>query len=185
MENLETLPLATISVAFNLPALYFVVAIVIAIAAQLTLRKHRKKRVDRTLQTLSGNITEYFRKLGIDVSVSCFSLLEGKRFVAVIESEPIKKFRHSYIIEQALVRHVAKTTGQQVEKIYWRFPFQAAVEDPAKPAAPRPDLKDPYNAEGPAKAWAQAGYEVEDTSWESYTKAYQAAHPDETGPPKP
>lgn len=185
MENLGTLPLATISVAFNLSALYFVAAIVIALVVQLALKKHRQKQLDRARQKLSSVITGYFRNLGIEVETTCFSLIEDRRFVAVVESEPIKKFRHSYIIEQALVRHVAKTTGQQVEKIYWRFPFQAAVEDPAKPAAPRPDLKDPYNAEGPAKAWAQAGYEVEDTSWESYTKAYQAAHPDETGPPKP
>lgn len=185
MENLGTLPLATINVAFNLPALYFVVATVIAIAAQLTLRKHRKRQADRTLQTLSDIITEYFHKLGIDVSVSCFSLLDGKRFVAAIESEPIRKFRHSFIIEQALVRHLAKTTGQQIEKIYWRFPFPAVAENPAKPALPRPDLADPYHAEGPIQAWAQAGYQVEDTSWETFEKAYHEAHPGEMGPPKP
>lgn len=179
MENFGTLPLATINVAFNLPALYFVVAVALFISVQLVLRRHRQKQLDHTRQWLSDVITEYFRKTGIEVSVSCFSLLEGKRFVAVIESEPIKKFRHSYIIEQALVKHLAKTTGQQVEKIYWRFPFSAVTEDLANPTTPHPDLTDPYHAEGPAKAWVQAGYQVEDTSWESYEKAVKSTHPDE------
>lgn len=180
MEDLGTLPLAMVNVAFNLPALYFVAAMAIAIAAQLILKKRRQWQLDRARQKLSEIITGYFRNLGIDVSVSCFSVIEDKRFVAVIESEPIKKFRHSYIIEQALVKYLAKTTGQQVEKIYWRFPFPAVIEDVTGTPAPHPDMTDPYHAEGPAKTWVQAGYQVEDTSWESYQKAVKTAHPDES-----
>ena len=179
MENFGTLPLATVNVAFNLPALYFVAAIAITIVFQLTLRKHRQQQADRTLQNLSDVITGYFRHLGIEVSVACFSLLEGKRFIAVIESEPIKKFRHSFIIEQALIKHLAKTTGQQVEKIYWRFPFSAATEELTNAPTPHPDMTDPYHAEGPVQDWVQAGYDVQDTSWESYEKAVKSSHPDE------
>lgn len=178
MENLGSLPLATVSVAFNLPALYFVAAIVTIVTIQLARKKRRQRRVDRAQGALADAITQYFSHLDIEVTASCFSLLGSRRFITVVESEPIKKFRHSFIIEQALVRHLAKTTGQQVEKIYWRFPFTAATEEPAEAPATL-DLTDPYHAEGPAQAWINAGYRVEDTSWESYEKAVKNAQPED------
>lgn len=185
MENLGALPLATINVAFNLPALYFVIAVVLALLVQFAMKKRREKRLDRTLQKISDVIADYFRKAGIEVSASCFSLLGGERFIAVIESEPIKKFRHSYIIEQSLVRHILKATGQQVEKIYWRFPFAPALEGLEETSEQEPKAMDPYLAERPAQMRMQNGYLVEETSWDNYENAVHTSGDEAVGPPLP
>jgi len=51
------------------------------------------------------------------------TLIEGmKRFVTLIESQPLKRFRYSNVLENNLIAHIYQKTGNTVEKIFWRFP---------------------------------------------------------------
>lgn len=170
MDPLNSLRLATVSVEFNLTALYFVALVVAGMVALIVWHKLRQWRNDRACRQISGAVMHYFEPMGIEVDVETYSQFEGRRFVVAINSEPIKKFRYSFIVEQSLVREVRKTTGRQIEKVYWRFPLahsagDAAVNEP----------EDQYLAKGQALAIGEAGYGVEETSWEQYQQAVKAS----------
>lgn len=73
-------------------------------------------------------LVDYFRKTGVEVSIGCIDL-QGGRYTAFVESEPMKQFRLSHIIEIALRDHVQKTCGVQLDRIFWRFPIKVAPRE--------------------------------------------------------
>jgi hypothetical protein len=157
----------TVNVTFNVPLLMFVLAILAALLVYGGVMRYRHRRIRRREAELARLITEYFRQHELEVSTRCFNVLDGRRFVAVVESPPIKRFRYSHIIESSLIQHLEKTADAIVDKIYWRFPlaWQSVAEDPYF-ADSRSSLLEPEEA-----------YRVEDASWESYQKS--------RGPEKP
>jgi hypothetical protein len=173
MDPLNPLRLATVSVEFNLTALYVVAVVVAGMVALIVRHKLRLWRNDRVCQLISEAVIRYFEPMGIEVEVETYSQFEGRRFVVTISSEPIKKFRYSFIVEQSLVREVRKATGRQIEKVYWRFPLGRSAED-----APADEPEDRYLAKGKALAMGEVGYGVEETSWEQYQQAVKANEPD-------
>ncbi len=101
---------------------------VLVMLAYLVREKRRVARSRKQLDVVSAVLVEYFRKAGVGVSAGCVNL-QGSRFTAFVESEPMKQFRLSHIIEIALRDHVQKTCGLELDKIYWRFPIKVAPRE--------------------------------------------------------
>jgi hypothetical protein len=159
--------LMTVNVTFNVPLLAVVTGIVLALLVYTGILRYRRRQLDRRAETAARLIAEYFREHQQEVTARCFPILGGQRFVAVVESPPVKRFRYSHIVESSLIQHLLKTAGIEVDKVYWRFPL--AGEDGAE---------DPYLAEGQALLEKTLGnYKVEEAPWESYEKA---VHPPDT-----
>lgn len=137
---------------------------------------------------ISQEIILYFRKTGVEVSAVCTNLQGDERFTALIESEPMKRFRLSHIIEFTLRDHIHKTCGLELECIYWRFPIKEATQQvslqqnddqpvtimPVVPASP--DTKtlvstDEYINEGLVPYKDVPKIEVTELSWENFEQA--------------
>jgi hypothetical protein len=145
----------------------------------------RKARRDKSkAAALSKEIIDYFHKTGVDVTVVSTNLKGDERFTALIESEPMKRFRLSHIIEHKMRDHIHKTLGLELECIYWRFPiklpnqhvFPSVSDDPETimPAAPSETTKktdadhDDYITEGMVPYKDVPKIEVEELSWEKF-----------------
>lgn len=178
MDPLNSLRLATVSVEFNLTALYFVAVVVASMLMLIVWHRLRQWRNDRICRRISEAVTRYFEPMGIEVDVETYSQFEGRRFVVTIDSEPIKKFRYSFIVELSLVREVRNTTGRQIDKVYWRFPLARSAG-----VASADEPEDPYLTQGQALAMGETGYGVEETSWEQYQQAVKANEANESGKP--
>ena len=85
----------------------------------------------------------------------------------LIESEPLKRFRYSNILENNLINHVHKVTGNTVEKIYWRFPVQISQQT-ILPYETSSASDDDYFSQEPDKIKPQSGYGVAEISWEEF-----------------
>jgi hypothetical protein len=117
--------------AIRLIFLLLVVVNVIGILGYVASIKLRARRDKRDAAAIAKTIGDYFRKSGVGVSVDCSRVPGSRHFTVVIESEPMKRFRLSHIIESTLREHVRKTCALEVEKVYWRFPIKDAAQDNA------------------------------------------------------
>jgi hypothetical protein len=102
-------------------------AALVGVVAYLMASKFRARRVQREVVLIRGLIIEYFRRSGVAVVADCVRLDSGA-FIAMVESEPMKRFRLSHIIEMTLCEHVRKASGLTLEKVYWRFPIKDAAQ---------------------------------------------------------
>ncbi len=93
-------------------------------------RQHRTKAEARMIK---ATIIDYFGRSGVDVSVGCVSLEGTRRYTVFIESEPMKRFRLSHIIESTLAEYIMQTCRLELDKIYWRFPIKEEVLRPVVP----------------------------------------------------
>lgn len=130
---------------------------------------------------------EYLTRFGVRCATAAIAVGEGK-LVILIETEPQKKLRFSYIVEQPLRDYVNKTTGLNVRWVYWRFPVprtQQKVPD-VKYGGPETiamidnrDVLPPPAAEGPeAKTTAaeaeiddyfqEQSYQIEEVGWDQF-----------------
>jgi type II secretory pathway pseudopilin PulG len=98
-----------------------------AVAARIKAAKHIQGTA-----AIRATIVEYFRRSGVTVAADCV-LTEDGRYTALVESEPMKRFRLSHIIEMTLSEYVRKVAGVELDKIYWRFPVKEAVQAAAAP----------------------------------------------------
>lgn len=114
--------------AVTLILLAVLAALVIGILAFASSVKVKAQRAQRHSALIRTTIIEYFRRSGVQVSVDCTRFDGSSRFTAVVESEPMKRFRLSHIIEMTVREHVRKTCGLELEKIYWRFPIKEAAQ---------------------------------------------------------
>ncbi len=150
--------LMTVNVTFNVPLLAVVLTAVAAILAYAGVLRYRHRRLARRNQDIAARVVGYFRQCGLEVTAQCFDIFGGRRFVVVVESPPIKRFRYSHIIESSLIQHLRTAAGAEVDKIYWRFPL-----------AGQGGPEDPYFAEGQSLLdKTHEGYRVEEATWESY-----------------
>ena len=147
------------------------VAAVLAMLIYLVNDKRRAARSRKRLDQVSAVLVDYFRKTGVGVSVGCVNL-QGDRFTAFVESEPMKQFRLSHIIEIALRDHVKKTCGLELDKIYWRFPIKVA---PAATGNTEPGKRikdaDDYINEGLVHYKDLPKPEATEIPWESFEEA--------------
>lgn len=113
----------------DLMLLALIAILLLAALAYIAIGKFRGSRERRDIRAISAALTEYFRKSGVKVSVDCVGLPGTRRFTAFIESEPMKRFRLSHIIEMTLREQVHKACGLELEKVYWRFPITEATRE--------------------------------------------------------
>lgn len=175
---------------FNVDAVTLILLAVLAavvigsVAYAATLKGKADKRRRRT-SAVRATIIDYFRRSGVTVSADCV-LTEDGRYTALVESEPMKRFRLSHIIEMTLREHVRKACGIELDKIYWRFPVKEAVQAAAAPPAAaaesektapqaasgkqeRPDeLSDEYINEGLEHYRHIPKPEVDELPWEAF-----------------
>lgn len=137
--------------------------------------QYRAARCRRKIALVSQVLIEYFQKTGVEVAVGCVSLHENNRFTALVESEPMKQFRLSHIIEIALRDHVQKTCGLELDKIFWRFPIKVAARDASVAAAAGENKKiagaDDYINEGLVNYKDIPKFEATEIPWEKFEEA--------------
>lgn len=148
--------------------------------------RYRVSRNKRMVALVSKVLVEYFRKTGVEVSVGCVSLQENDRFTAFVESEPMKQFRLSHIIEIALRDHVQKTCALELDKIFWRFPIKVAARDTSAAGVAAGENKkiegaDDYINEGLVHYKDLPKFEATEIPWEKFEEAstQEAKKPEE------
>ena len=148
--------------------------VVVALFTYVLRLKRKASRGKRRLAVVSSVLVDYFRKTGVEVSVGCVSLQDNNRFTAFVESEPMKQFRLSHIIEIALRDHVQKTCGLELDKIFWRFPIKVAPRE-ASPGntegGKRIEGADDYINEGLVHYKDLPKSEATEIPWEKFEEA--------------
>lgn len=149
-------------------------ALIAIIVYALKLRGQGKKD-EAMSQAICAAITDYFRKSGVTVDAGAVRLGGSKRFTAIIESEPMKRFRLSHIIEMTLREHVRRTCSLELDKVYWRFPIKeapkvagAADAEGEQEADTRPSTADDYINEGLEHYKYVPKVEATEMSWEQF-----------------
>lgn len=159
----------TLTISLDSLALYIVAADVLLLLSYILYIFHKKRQLDKAKSAITDFITGYFNDSGAETRVTCFKLEGNNHFVVLIESEPLKRFRYSIILENNLISHIFKTTGTVVEKIYWRFPIKPSREIVAAPDGNNlADDDDAYFSDVHAWAKAQGEYQVSEVPWDQY-----------------
>lgn len=170
--------MVTFTATFDLTMAYLVAANLIAILVYVLILKHRTRRVQHALSDLTAVIMRYFRENGGDVKVECTSRPGGRSYTALISSGPMKRFRHSHVVEVILRDHVRKTCGLELEKVYWCFQIKPRTDasEPEAVGADAPaigDATDEYREEGLARLADLPGYQVTEGSLEKYREVVE------------
>jgi hypothetical protein len=153
----------TVSLVFNLQVLYLVVAVVTTLLIYILILKQRERRNREAIAQINKIVGDYFKSHNVDVLITSYAVLGGRRFVVLLESKPNEKLRSSYVIEMGLIDHVRKTTGQFVERVFWRFPAPVIGKEEI--------AEDLYLAQGFHQVKSGEGYSVTETPWEQFDKA--------------
>lgn len=159
---------------------FLAIGLILTIAAVALAYTHAAQRKQRKAASdahrIANAVTEYFVRSGAKVSVQCHPA-QG-RFLVLVESEPLKRFRYSHIVEAALVNHVEKSVGLQVDRVFWRFPLPVGVVSASDTADLKPSLReDDYVAQAIREAKTNPGYHVAEDSWDQFEKAQQGIVP--------
>jgi hypothetical protein len=149
-------------------AVYIVAADVVILLSYVLYIFNKKRLLDKSIKNITVFIEEYFMNTGAEVQVTCFKLEGNKRFVALIQSEPLKRFRCSYVLENNLITHIYDVTGNTVEKIYWRFPIKLNKDLMMATEKNSLENDDLYLLDGYAIAEAEKEYKVAEVSWDQY-----------------
>lgn len=157
----------TLTVSLDSFSLYIVAADVLILLAYILYLFQKKRNLEKSIKSITEFISEYFMNTGTKVEVTCFKLEGHKRFVTLIESEPLKRFRYSNILESNLIAHTLKVTGNVVEKIYWRFPVQINKEAMAAEEKNN-TASDEYFLDVQGLVKIKDGYEVSEASWNEF-----------------
>lgn len=161
----------TVTLSFDLTLLYIVSVNVVAILGYVLLLKHRARRRERSIKAVSAVIVDYFRADGIEVRVDCVPGRGAKGYIAFIESEPMKRFRYSHIIEASLRIHVQRTCRDELDRIFWRFPMHGkgrAGETDGRELDVLDDKHDEYIREGLEALKNKGAYDIQEGSWEEF-----------------
>jgi hypothetical protein len=173
--------------AITLTLLAVVAVLVAGIVAYAAKSRLQARRKQRNIIAIRATIIDYFRRSGVEVSADCTDFRGNGAYVAIVESEPMKRFRLSHIIEMTLREHVRKACDLELDKIYWRFPIKEAAQsapggserddDRAGTAATKPaQPSDDYINEGLEHYRHIPKPEVEELPWESFEQVTTGAH---------
>lgn len=159
-----------VTVTFDLAVLYLVAINVVAILFYILVIKRRERRLQKDTQRVVNAVAEYFRADGIEVVVEVFPRSMGHSFIAFVESEPMKRFRYSHIIEMTLRMHIRHECGVELERVFWRFPIRGkgqAAEAAAREMEISDRDEDEYLREG-QDLKKEKGYDIRESSWEEF-----------------
>ena len=157
----------TLTISLDSLAIYLVAADIIVLLSYILYVFNKKRLIDNSIKNIEEFIELYFINTGAELQVTCFKLQANKHFVALIQSQALKRFRYSNILETNLIAHIFDATGNTVEKIYWRFPIK--LNKDLITAAEKNSLEsDLYFSDGAAVAKAAKEYKVSEMSWDQY-----------------
>ena len=156
--------MVTATFTFELTMLYFVAINIIAILAYVLFLKHKARKHQRHTRRVTRAIIGYLRITNAKISVKCISLEENENFIAFIESEPMKRFRFSHLVEAALRDHVRATCELELDRIYWRFIVKEKI---AK--------NNDESSRESLRSMVVSKYEISDGSLEMFEEANKAA----------
>lgn len=162
----------TVTLAFDLALLYLVAVNVLAILGYVLLLKHRARRLAQNTRAVTVAIVDYFRADGIEVAAEAIPRPGGKSYIAFVESEPMKRFRYSHIIEITLRMHIRHECGVELERIFWRFPIRGrgqAAEAAVREMEITDGERDEYIREG-LDLKKEKGYDIHESSWEEFER---------------
>lgn len=160
----------TLTLTLDSLATYIVVADVLVLLFYVLYLYHQKRVLEQSIKNISDFITEYFRHTGASVRVTCFKIDGYKRFVTLIESQPLKRFRYSNVLENNLILHIYQKTGNIVEKIYWRFPVEIHKNLIVAESGVEAISDDSYFVDIKSAAEANSTYRVSELSWDEFKK---------------
>lgn len=158
----------TLTISLDSLAVYIVAADVVILLAYILYTLNKKRQLGRSIKNVTVFIEEYFMNTGVEVEVTCFKLEGNKHFVALIQSQPLKRFRCSNALETSLITHISEVTGNTVEKIYWRFPINLNKNLLVAAEKINMESDDAYFSDGFAIANAADEYKVSEVSWDQY-----------------
>lgn len=158
----------TLTVSLDSLAVYIVAADVVILLTYILHIFNRKRLLDKSIKNITEFIEEYFMNTGAEVQVTCFKVEGNKHFLALIQSEPLKRFRCSNILESNLITHISEVTGNTVEKIYWRFPIKLNKDLMIATEKNSLENDDLYLLDGYAIAETAKEYKVSEVSWDQY-----------------
>lgn len=158
----------TFTVTLDSLSTYIVVADILILLSYVLYLFHKKRALEKSVNEITAFVTEYFSHTGVQVIVSCFKLEGNKRFVVLIESQPLKRFRFSNVLEVNLISHIQEMTGNFVEKIYWRFTIQFNKDGIALPENNGKENEDNYFSGGIAQIEESTGYKVSEATWNEF-----------------
>ncbi len=152
------------------------IGLVILLAALASAYVHALQRKQRgagaDTRRIAEAVNEYFARSSAKVNAQCLHV-QG-RFLILIESEPLKRFRYSHIVEASLISHVDKALGLQIHSVFWRFPLPAGALTPQAAAVAKPaPREDEYLIQGLREARTNPDYHVAEDSWDQFEKARQ------------
>lgn len=160
-----------------------VLALLIAVGAMAYARAAQRKQGKVAIdgERIAASVMEYFARSGAKVGAQCHPV-QG-RFLVLVESEPLKRFRYSHIVEASLIGHVEKALGLQVDRVFWRFPLPVGAATAQDTADLKPAVReDEYVTQGVRQAMANSEYHVAEDSWDQFEKAQRV---DSAAPPLP
>ena len=158
----------TFTLSLDSLSLYIALFDIAALLTYVLYLINKKRKLENAINRITDFISEYFINTGTEVQVSCYKLAhDNNRFVVLIQSEPLKRFRYSFILESNLIAHTFKKTGSVVDSIYWRFPVssQKDIEDDLQIKAESEDL---YFSEVKSKTQSGLEYKVSEASWDDF-----------------
>ncbi len=132
----------------------------------------RQRKTAANALRIAQSVKDYFARSGAEVSAQCLPL--HGRFLVLVESEPLKRFRYSNIVETSLANHIEKALGLHIDRVFWRFPLPlgaATAQDTADLRTDKAD--DEYISQGVRAAKTKPDYHVAEDSWEQFEKARQ------------
>ena len=164
----------TVSIAFNLTLLNVVAMLVIALLAYVLFIKYQKRNRDRAMALIRSQILAFFGAAGIQVEVACFTSDNTRKFTVCIDSQAVKKFKFSNVVEMVLIRYLARTTGIPVERIYWRFSMPAENEGAMlSPIDTMATEGIGFKGNFGEEEFPEDAYKVAETSWDNFERALQ------------
>lgn len=155
----------TLTISLDSLAVYIVAADILILLSYVLYILNKKRMLEKSIRHITEFVEEYFLNTGAKVQVTCFKLNGNKRFIVLIQSQALKRFRCSNILESNLIAHIYEITGNTVDKIYWRFPVvlnKDTVEEPGE----EPD--DLYFSDVRATTETANKYNVSEVPWDQF-----------------
>ncbi|MGA7178444.1 MAG: hypothetical protein WBX11_02495 [Thiobacillaceae bacterium] len=104
--------------------------ITLGIFSYVGMLKLRAHRLDQVRDPIVGVVAAYFAKTSVAVKSEAIPLPTLNHFIIIVDTEPIKRFRYSHIVEMVLIEKVKEATSKTVDRGYWRFPLPTLSAGP-------------------------------------------------------
>lgn len=158
----------TLTLSLDSLSLYIVGFDVLALLSYILFLFHKKRELEKSISNIAEFISDYFINTGAEVEVTCHQLPGTRHFVVMIQSQPLKRFRYSNILESNLISHTFKKTRCMIDKIYWRFPVQVQREENLQEIMIQSQEEDLYFDDVELLSKEQSKYNVSEASWDEF-----------------